>query len=154
MLLGLVDSGSPDLSGLATKQELEDAITQVETDLAPVDEVTSGNMQSVTSNAVYNTLVSEKHDTFEGLSLWKVGKFVYGLFSKTIVSGTSNPAVIYILPQEYRPKIDVRVACINNTFDAYAGQFIIYQDGYVRFWSASGTFTGDVYNCSFCYMVA
>ena len=52
MLLGLVDSGSPDLSGLATKQELEDAITQVETDLAPVDEVTSGNMQSVTSNAV------------------------------------------------------------------------------------------------------
>jgi hypothetical protein len=53
MLLGLVDSGSPDLSGLATKQELEDAITQVETDLTPVDEVTSGNMQSVTSNAVY-----------------------------------------------------------------------------------------------------
>ena len=52
MLLGLVDSGSPDLSGLATKQELEDAITQVETDLAPVDEVTSGNMQSVSSNAV------------------------------------------------------------------------------------------------------
>ena len=52
MLLGLVDSGSPDLSGLATKQELEDAITQVETDLAPVDEVTSGNMHSVTSNAV------------------------------------------------------------------------------------------------------
>jgi hypothetical protein len=54
MLLGLVDSGGsdPDLSELATKQELEDAITQVETDLAPVDEVTSGNMQSVTSNAV------------------------------------------------------------------------------------------------------
>jgi hypothetical protein len=56
MLLGLVDSGSPDLSGLATKQELEDAITQVETDLAPVDEVTVGNMQSVTSNAVYNKI--------------------------------------------------------------------------------------------------
>jgi hypothetical protein len=52
MLLGLVDSGSPDLSGLATKQELQDAISQVETDLTPVDEVTSGNMQSVTSNAV------------------------------------------------------------------------------------------------------
>jgi hypothetical protein len=56
MLLGLVDSGSPDLSGLATKQELEDAITQVETDLAPVDEVTSGNMQSVSSNAVAEKL--------------------------------------------------------------------------------------------------
>ena len=53
-LLGLADSGgsSPDLSGLATKQELQDAITQVETDLAPVDEVTLDNMQSVTSNAV------------------------------------------------------------------------------------------------------
>ena len=48
MLLGLVDSGSPDLSGLATKQELEDAVNS----LQPVDEVTSGNMQSVTSNAV------------------------------------------------------------------------------------------------------
>ena len=57
MLLGLVDSDSPDLSGLATKQELEDAITQVETDLAPVDEVTSGNMQSVTSNAVAESSV-------------------------------------------------------------------------------------------------
>jgi hypothetical protein len=57
MLLGLVDSGSPDLSGLATKQELEDAITQVETDLAPVDEVTSGNMHSVTSGAVYSALL-------------------------------------------------------------------------------------------------
>ena len=116
--------------------------------------VTVDNMQSVSSNAVYNALVSEKHDVLEGLNLWKVGKFVYGLFSKTIASGTTNPAVIYLLPQEYRPKVDVRVACMNNGLDAYAGQFIIYQDGYVRFWSASGSFTGDVYNCSFCYMVA
>ena len=52
MLLGLVDSGSPDLSGLATKQELQDAVTE----LQPVDEVTSGNMQSVTSNAVAESL--------------------------------------------------------------------------------------------------
>ena len=29
MLLGLVDSGSPDLSGLATKQELEDAVNKM-----------------------------------------------------------------------------------------------------------------------------
>ena len=68
MLLGLVDSGSPDLSGLATKQELQDAITQVETDLAPVDEVTSGNMQSVTSNAVSKAL------SFSETPI-KVGKF-------------------------------------------------------------------------------
>ncbi len=48
MLLGLVDNESPDLSGFATKQELQDAVTE----LQPVDEVTIGNMQSVTSNAV------------------------------------------------------------------------------------------------------
>ena len=48
MLLGLVDNDSPDLSGFATKQELQDAVTE----LQPVDEVTIGNMQSVTSNAV------------------------------------------------------------------------------------------------------
>jgi hypothetical protein len=49
MLLGLVDNDSPDLSGFATKQELQDAVTE----LQPVDEVTVGNMQSVTSNAVF-----------------------------------------------------------------------------------------------------
>jgi tetrahydromethanopterin S-methyltransferase subunit B len=58
-LLGLADSSEPDLSGLATKQELEDTVTEinntideVETSLQPVDTVTSGNMHSVTSNAV------------------------------------------------------------------------------------------------------
>ena len=52
-LLGLSNSEEIDTSVFATKTELEDAVTQVETDLAPVDEVTSGNMHSVTSNAVY-----------------------------------------------------------------------------------------------------
>lgn len=49
-LLGLSDGGGsdPDLSGLATKQELQDAVNS----LQPVDEVTLNNMQSVTSNAV------------------------------------------------------------------------------------------------------
>lgn len=62
-LLGLVDSSEPDLSGFATKQELEDTVTEinntideVETSLQPVDTVTSGNMHSVTSNAVYLAL--------------------------------------------------------------------------------------------------
>ena len=76
MLLGLVDSGSPDLSGLATKQELEDAITQVETDLAPVDEVTSGNMQSVTSNAVDKVVAYSTTETDTGLK-WIDGKKIY-----------------------------------------------------------------------------
>jgi hypothetical protein len=75
-LLGLADSSEPDLSGLATKQELEDAVTEinntledtvteinntideVETSLQPVDTVTSGNMHSVTSGAVYNALLN------------------------------------------------------------------------------------------------
>ena len=58
-LLGLVDSSEPDLSGFATKQELEDTVTEinntideVETSLQPVDTVTGGDMHSVTSNAV------------------------------------------------------------------------------------------------------
>lgn len=62
-LLGLVDSSEPDLSGFATKQELEDAVTEinntideVETSLQPVDTVTSGNMRPVTSNAVNSAL--------------------------------------------------------------------------------------------------
>ena len=76
MLLGLVDSGSPDLSGLATKQELEDAITQVETDLAPVDEVTSGNMQSVTSNAVSKAMSYSTEEHLTGRK-WKNGKPTY-----------------------------------------------------------------------------
>jgi hypothetical protein len=68
-LLGLADSSEPDLSGLATKQELEDTVTEinntideVETSLQPVDTVTSGNMHSVTSNAVAN-ITSTKANT-------------------------------------------------------------------------------------------
>ena len=82
MLLGLVDSGSPDLSGLATKQELEDAITQVETDLAPVDEVTSGNMHSVTSNAVAKAMSYSTEEHFTG-KYWIDGKKIY----KKIIQG-------------------------------------------------------------------
>ena len=66
-LLGLMDNSDPDLSGLATKQELEDAVTQinntideVETSLQPVDTVTSGDMHSVTSNAVASALSQKK----------------------------------------------------------------------------------------------
>jgi hypothetical protein len=55
MLLDLVDNDSPDLSGFATKQELQDAVTE----LQPVDEVTVGNMHSVTSNAVARVLSSD-----------------------------------------------------------------------------------------------
>ena len=65
-LLGLSNSEEIDTSVFATKEELEDAVTQVETDLAPVDEVTADNMQSVTSNAVNTALTttSLKRGTF------------------------------------------------------------------------------------------
>ena len=75
MLLGLVDSGSPDLSGLATKQELEDAVNS----LQPVDEVAIDNMQSVTSNAVAVSLNKLNYTTSEvntGLK-WIDGKPIY-----------------------------------------------------------------------------
>lgn len=67
-LLGLADSSEPDLSGLATKQELEDAVTEinntideVETSLQPVNAVTNGDMHSVTSNAVAGALSGVKY---------------------------------------------------------------------------------------------
>jgi hypothetical protein len=92
MLLGLVDSGSPDLSGLATKQELEDAITQVETDLAPVDEVTVDNMHSVTSNAVAVAIDNRtRYDDTETLVGSKNGYDLYRrTFTYTDINSTIN----------------------------------------------------------------
>ena len=54
-LLGLSNSEEIDTSVFATKDELQQAIT----DLQPVDEVTADNMQSVTSNAVAKYIKTE-----------------------------------------------------------------------------------------------
>ena len=72
MLLGLVDNDSPDLSGFATKQELQDAVTE----LQPVDEVTVGNMQSVSSNAVSKALSYSTEEHFTGKYYYD-GKPIY-----------------------------------------------------------------------------
>ena len=72
MLLGLVDNDSPDLSGFATKQELQDAVTE----LQPVDEVTVGNMHSVTSNAVAVANSYSITEHFTG-KYWIDGKPIY-----------------------------------------------------------------------------
>ena len=72
MLLGLVDSGSPDLSGLATKQELEDAVNS----LQPVDEVALNNMHSVSSNAVAKAGSFSYTKHFTG-RYWVDGKPIY-----------------------------------------------------------------------------
>ena len=95
MLLGLVDNDSPDLSGFATKQELQDAVT----DLQPVDEVTVGNMQSVTSNAVAEKIAPlERQETvainwtigtFKGIT-YKQNNIIYIQGTLTLTSGVAG----------------------------------------------------------------
>ena len=66
MLLGLSNSEEIDTSKFATKEELQQAVT----DLQPVDEVAVDNMHSVTSNAVAGGLENLKGyvDTRIGIS--------------------------------------------------------------------------------------
>ena len=96
MLLGLVDTGGnePDLSGFATKQELQDAVTALE----PVDEVTIGNMQSVTSNAV-----AVKFRNY-------APKFLTGYASGTL---TANGYIITSIPLS--SKFIVSATCYDET---------------------------------------
>ena len=62
MLLGLSNSEEIDTSKFATKEELQQAVT----DLQPVDEVAVDNMHSVTSNAVANVIKWKLLDLREG----------------------------------------------------------------------------------------
>ena len=71
MLLGLSNSEEIDTSKFATKDELQQAVTE----LQPVDEVTVGNMHSVTSNAVantVNTVTNDLSDTLQKLTIHKI----------------------------------------------------------------------------------
>ena len=90
MLLGLVDSGSPDLSGLATKQELQDAVTE----LQPVDEVTVGNMHSVTSNAVAECGIYSTEEVYTG-KIWYDGKKIYRKCYYNLSISITNPNTWY-----------------------------------------------------------
>jgi hypothetical protein len=121
MLLGLVDNDSPDLSGFATKQELQDAVTE----LQPVDEVTVGNMQSVTSNAVavafgeWELLWSSGSSTVKGVET-KNGKYlalnIQGFFSGTLYPGS---LLLTITNNNFKPSITNRLIILalltNNT---------------------------------------
>ena len=60
MLLGLSNSEEIDTSKFATKEELQQAVT----DLQPVDEVALDNMQSVSSNAVAEALGGSRIKTY------------------------------------------------------------------------------------------
>ena len=126
MLLGLVDSGSdPDLSGLATKQELQDAITE----LTPVDEVTVDNMQSVTSNAVADFMgISENDEGLinisnlvtkylgaTGVNVSRKNNIVYLAISGTYTGTqtTTTQQILSGLPEKYRPSFEQSGACMS-----------------------------------------
>ena len=79
MLLGLSNSEEIDTSVFATKEELQDAITE----LSPVDEVTADNLQSVTSDAVAETLSYAVTEQLTG-GRWRSNQPIY---KKTIDLG-------------------------------------------------------------------
>jgi hypothetical protein len=75
MLLGLSNSEEIDTSKFATKEELQQAVT----DLQPVDEVAVDNMQSVTSNAVFlasSPNYANKKLIFDGLTHYENNAYV------------------------------------------------------------------------------
>ena len=110
-ILGLVDSSEPDLSGFATKQELEDTVTEinntideVETSLQPVDTVASGNMHSVTSNAVASAMSETKTFTVS-LMGWAndAGSTPYTIKSIT-ATGYKIADKTYVIPVTISPR--------------------------------------------------
>lgn len=107
MLLGLVDNESPDLSGFATKQELQDAVTA----LSPVDEVTIGNMHSVTSNAVARAISYSAIEIFTG-EYDCDGRKIYKVTLRGFISAG----------------IDTSLGIINNIRDIYLLNGIIRQN--------------------------
>ena len=105
-LLGLSDSGSssdPDLSGLATKQELQDAVNS----LQPVDEVTLNNMQSVTSNAVARTMSYSTTEYFTG-GYWIDGKKIYGKVVQEATFTSSSPLSVAIANLDFLINVEMK----------------------------------------------
>ena len=104
MLLGLVDNDSPDLSGFATKQELQDAVTE----LQPVDEVTADNMQSVTSNAVAELVTyDELEETFTGYWGSTKKKIYKKIVFNTMPSVINQWKDIFVIPNGAVIMVDV-----------------------------------------------
>ena len=125
-LLGLNNTEEIDTSIFATKEELE----QAETDLAPVDEVTSGNMHSVTSNAVavdYNkvqkSLSYKTTEIIETIGTYYQGKHIYkALFLSNDNWGGVQTAVVGTIPA-FAEIISIRSICTdiyNNVTENYA----------------------------------
>lgn len=125
MLLGLVDNDSPDLSGFATKQELQDAVTE----LQPVDEVTVGNMHSVTSNAVAvelkRTLIATGTTALGGT--YKLYK--YGHIRELYLNGLNVPASydndFLFIGQDNAPEDFLSMLCEGGTGSIYISTYAI-----------------------------
>lgn len=82
--------------------------------IIPVDEVTSGNMQSVTSNAVYNALLKE--DTQSFTTSYKTGNFTFTRIGKIVYLQSNGdwmdlPAEqelsLFNIPAIFRPREQV-----------------------------------------------
>jgi hypothetical protein len=144
MLLGLVDSGSPDLSGLATKQELQDAVES----LQPVDEVTIDNMQSVSSNAVAKAFNGGEWETVENsIQCKRIGNIVFIYVNDSIYfSSTGSDAKSYstnntiVLPEKYRPTKEINVFMAWNNNDVLF-RLRVYSTGKLRSWNLGSIMT-------------
>ena len=114
MLLGLSNSEEIDTSKFATKEELQQAVT----DLQPVDTVTSGNMHSVTSNAVAQALsYNSSQEVFIG---YYDGEPMYR--KCVFIRGSELPAMGNIvaldLPSEYsnRAVVNIRANMVRDNY--------------------------------------
>ena len=118
-----------------------------------VNSVTVDNMQSVSSNAVYNALnVATRVEPISGLFIYKIGRFCYFEMSKE-VSGTS-PIVFGIkLPQGYIPQgSSCRFTYINNGTDMPEGQLGFYTDGNIRMYKGNGGTINCTAKCNGMYL--
>lgn len=164
-LLGLIDiPDAPDLSPYVKKADVADVIEAdnmnpvtsnavAVSNAMPVNEVTSGNMHSVTSGAVYSALNTiETYTSITGLTLYKIGHLVFGTYSRYLT--TSNPFEAGTLPYAWRPKVNYQVALINSSNDILVGQLIVYSsNGKVTLWNGVETFSGSNYAASIAYVV-
>ena len=146
-LLGLSNSEEIDTSVFATKDELQQAVT----DLQPVDEVTADNMQSVTSNAVYE--VTKNIDSWLGdfgVDCFKIGRIVLFKLRKNL--NQASPAVIGYIPERFRPySINIRFVFLNNNNDEPCGQGIIDTDGKISLYHQNGANLNGAYYADIVY---
>lgn len=147
MLLGLSNSEEIDTSKFATKDELQQAVT----DLQPVNEVAVDNMQSVTSNAVYE--VTKNIDSWYGdfgVNCYRIGRVV--LFKLRKQLNQSSPVTLGYIPERFRPYTDnVRFVFVNNNIDEPSGQGIIENTGKVLLYNQTGSAFNAYYYADVVY---